>query len=169
MRKAALFILAAAVVSCGGKEKPKQTPKEDQILAAVVRDVLCGDNNKAAREFYGTEGDHTVILLNGESRWPQGFTPMVKDFTFVFGRGDQIASEDSLNRRLAIRLDRFDLTTPVKHDPKLDLMGWNGPIKVTILNGGGTANGGVIGGQSTWYSFEKKGDSWTVSFNGSLD
>lgn len=43
------------------------------------------------------------------------------------------------------------------------------PIEITILNGGGTKDGIIMGGCSVYYVPNREGDHWTVKYSGSLD
>jgi hypothetical protein len=170
----ALFL----IFSCAGavaEERPKVDAKVTQILTAVISHVLFGEQNKSAREFYGTKGDTTVILLDGYDmqrrtvKWPRGFIPEIKGFTFVFGPQDDVQESATHDRRLAIRLDRLALAPPEKAGERIDPIVDRTPIRISIQNDGGTKNGAVMGGQTTWYAIVEKQGSWTVKYEGLLD
>lgn len=164
-----------ACLSSYAADEPKVDPKVAQILTAVVRDVLFGDENKRAREFYGTNGDKTVILLDGSGldqkpvKWPRGFKPKIEGFTFVIGHENGVLWSEDHDRRLAIRLDRFYADPIGDKDAKKHPVWDKSPIRISIQNGGGTKNGAVIGGQTTWYSFTLKDQKWVVQHEGSID
>ncbi|MDB9741933.1 hypothetical protein OAB00_03670 [Akkermansiaceae bacterium] len=175
MRIIAILVLLMSGIPCFAEDRPKVDPKVNQILTAMVHDVLFSNETKGAREFYGTDGDKTVILLNGSGldqkpvKWPAGFKPKIEGFTFILGHKDGVLGSEDHDRRLAIRLDRFS-TDPVKGvDAKKHPFWDKSPIRISIQNGGGTKNGAVIGGQTTWYSFTKKGQNWVVQNEGAID
>jgi hypothetical protein len=142
---------------------PKPLPGNDkvkQILQAVVTDVLTNPDLKGTREFYGTEKDKTVALIDGDTLgWPKEFNPVTKGYTLVQPSRDPFANQ---RRIMAIRIDKFDLK-------QLNNALWNSPIEVCVFNGGGNANGAVIGGCSVYYEVKKVGKRWTVSYTGLLD
>lgn len=168
MKTLLLFsILAVSLASAG--ETPVVDGKSSQILSTMVRHVLCDEKNSSARDFYGTKGDMTVILMDGAAQWPAGFVPKVEGFKFLLGQPQDTLFSDKHDRRLAIRLDRCDLGGPEKAKSEFGVLGENSPIQITIMNGGGQQNGAVIGGQSTWYSITKKDGKWRSDFVGLLD
>ena len=169
-----LLLLLSCLLSFAADE-PKVDPKVTQILTAVIRDVLFGKENKSAREFYGTNGDKTVILLDGSGldrkpvRWPRGFKAVIEGYTFVLGHEEGVLWSDDHDRRLAIRLDRFSVDPAEDAHAKKHPVWDKSPIRISIQNGGGTKNGAVIGGQTTWYSFALKDQKWIVHHEGSID
>ncbi len=170
-----MLLMGLSCLSSFAADEPKVDPKVSQILTAVIRDVLFADVNKHAREFYGTEGDKTVILLDGTGndrkpvKWPQGFKAEVEGFTFVFGRDEGVIRSEEHNRRLAIRLDRFSIGAAKGGQAEKHPAWDTSPISISIQNGGGTKNGAVIGGQTTWYSFALKDQKWVVQYKGFID
>ena len=173
MKTIALIMLFSSTWNLA-EDVPRTDSKNTQILTAVIRDVLFGKENKSAREFYGTKGDKTVVLLNGSGldrkpvKWPAEFKPEIEGFTFVFGHQDESLLSEKHDRRLAIRIDRFAVDTTKPNGKKHPI--WDmSPIRISIQNGGGSKNGSVIGGQTTWYSPEQKGNSWFVKFESALD
>ena len=175
MRVIAILALLLSSIPSHAEEKPKVDLEFSQILTAMVRDVLFSDENKRARAFYGTNGDKTVILLNGSGldqkpvKWPAGFKPKIEGFTFILGHKEGVLGSDDHDRRLAIRLDRFSSEPAKEADGKKHPFWDKSPIRISIQNGGGTKNGAVIGGQTTWYSFSKKGKKWVVQNEGAID
>lgn len=165
-----LLILVGLAVA---KRKPSVDPKVAEILTSMVQDVLEGEANRDAREFYGTEGDKTVILLDGSEyggrpvEWPPGFIPSVAGYTFLLGH-QECLHPDMENRRLAIRLDRCVIDTPDKPENEKHILLDKSPIRIDIQNGGGCKNGGVMGGRTTWYSFVRKNDRWVAVQEGSF-
>ena len=173
--KTIALLMIASCICLFAEDAPKIDPKTAEILNAVISDVLFGAENKSAREFYGTSGDKVVILLDGSGsdnkpvKWPAGFKPEINGFTFVFGLPKEDLESELRDRRLAIRLDRFLIDPPEKPDEETHPFWDKSPIRISIQNGGGTKNGAVIGGQTTWYSIAKKEQSWTVLFAGAID
>lgn len=171
-----LFLLISCATALAD-EKPKVDAKTSQVLTTMLRHVLSGKENKSARDFYGTKGDKTVILINGSdkgeaAKWPPGFVPEIEGFTFVFKEQDNAWGNEKIDRRLEIRLDRFLIDAPI--DPEAEKEGGypymeKSPIQISIQNGGGVRNGGVIGGQSTWYWLDRKKEEWAVKYAGALD
>lgn len=162
-------ILTALVVVGFSLASAEEVPSPSSILTAVVKHILVDKSQESTRKFYGTENDHTVLLLDGTEKWPEGFAPKVEGFTFVLNPPKEERSDETRNRRLAIRLDRFESVFPPQPRSPLDILGRDSPIQVTVMNGGGIKNGGVIGGQWTWYSIIKIDGKWTVEFTGLLD
>ena len=175
MKVITILALLLSSIPSHAEEKPKEDSKANQILSAVVRDVLFSAENKGARAFYGTNGDKTVILLNGSGldqkpvKWPAGFKPKIEGFTFILGHKEGVLESDDYDRRLAIRLDRFSTEPTKEADAKKHSFWDKSPIRISIQNGGGTKNGAVIGGQTTWYSFSEKGEKWVVQNEGAID
>lgn len=174
MKSAILLCLLFAFAEVHAADQPKTDAKIAEILTEMVRDVLFNAEIKGARDFYGTAGDNRVILLDGSlmtgqaTKWPAGFIPKIEGFTFVFGHGKDLLPERQSNRRLAIRLDRFVLDPAEDTEEKHPLL-TRCPIRITIMNGGGSKNGGVIGGRTAFYSLENKGEKWGVEYEGSFD
>ncbi|MCI0638799.1 MAG: hypothetical protein L0Y72_09840 [Gemmataceae bacterium] len=144
---------------------PKQIPlSEDahEILQATVNAVLTDPELKRDREFYGTPGDTRFALVDGQTfAWPKWFNPSVTGFEV-----DRSLSTTKCTafkpRLLGIRLDKFDLTQKKAGH-------FDAPIEVVIFNAGGSANGGVIGGNRVYYLPRKMGKKWVAEFAGSID
>lgn len=172
--KAILLCLLFAFAEVHAGDLPKTDAEIAEILTELVRDVLFNAELKGARDFYGTAGDTRVILMDGSlmtwqaTKWPAGFIPKIEGFTFVFGRGKDLLPEDQRNRRLAIRLDRFVLDPADDTEEKHPLL-TRCPIRISIQNGGGSKNGGVMGGLTAFYSQVKKGEKWAVEYEGGVD
>ena len=95
----------------------------------------------------------------GKRGGPSGSPPTVKGYTFTRSYYRGLYDGNKYDRRLAIRLDRLELDGVAKTArPEWDQ--W--PIKISIMNGGGSRNGGVIGGQTTWYDLVKSETQWSV-------
>lgn len=149
------------------KKKPSVDPKVAEILTSMIQDILEGDANRSARDFYGTPGDKTVILIDGHElsgepvKWPPGFVPSVPGYTFLFDH-QVYRHHESENRRLAIRLERCVIDTPDKPESEKHILLDKSPIRVEIVNGGGSKNGAVMGGHTTFYSFFWKDGRWVA-------
>jgi hypothetical protein len=136
------------------------------ILDAVLRDVMSNPDLKDERESYGVPGDkHVGLVSNPEYGvlWPKNYSPRLEGFTFHRVREDEVdEASDEKPKMLGVRIDKLDL-----QQRQSGLM--NTPIKITILNGGGTKDGIIQGGCSVYYIPKQKGDSWVVEFSGALD
>lgn len=149
------------------KQKSSVNPNVAEILTSMIQDVLEGDANREAREFYGTKGDRTVILLDGSEyggrpvKWPPGFVPSVAGYTFLHGHQERLHPKME-NRRLSIRLDRCVIDTPDKPENEKHVLWDKSPIRISIQNGGGFKNGAVMGGRDIWYAFVRKNGRWVA-------
>ncbi len=131
-----------------------------QILQAIIADALTDRDLKSTREFYGTESDRTVALVdNSELGWPKGFKPDTGRYKLIDVPHDPFVNGP---RVLGIRIDKFN-PNEAKPDP------FRGSIEICLLNAGGSANGAVIGGCSVYYTAKRAGKRWTVECVGSLD
>jgi len=131
-----------------------------QILQAIVTDALTNPDLKSTREFYGTESNRTVALVdNSDLGWPKGFKPDTGRYKLM-----EVPHDPFVNgpRVLGIRIDKFN-PNEAKPDP------FRGSIDICLLNAGGSANGAVIGGCSVYYTAKRVGKRWTVECVGSLD
>ncbi len=127
----------------------------NEILQAILADVLTNPDLKHTRQFYGTPKDKTFTLVgNGKLGWPKEFKPQGLGFKLV-----KVPPDPFVNQRhiLGIRLDKFDLK-----QKKSDL--FNAAIEVCLFNAGGSANGAVNGGCSVYYEPKHIGKRWTVEF-----
>lgn len=134
-------------------EKTKQV---EQILQSLVADVA-GPNCQSARGFYGSPGEKRLALYSVEKdgiAWPTWFNPKVAGFriSHVFA----VDREKPFAKRLCgIRLDKLDLKTK--------------ELEVTLMNVGGTENGGVIGACFVRYRIVEDGGMWGVRFESAFD
>jgi hypothetical protein len=132
----------------------------EQILRAIVTDVLTNPDLKSEREFYGTPADKTLALVDcKEFGWPKGFNPNTHGYHLVELNSDPFANQ---NRVLGIRIDKFDLK-----QGKIGPM--DTPITVVVYNAGGSANGAVLGGCQVSYVPKRVGKRWTVEAHGYFD
>jgi hypothetical protein len=139
----------------------RRLPGDDtttQILRAVIDHVLTSPELKSQRAFYGTPKDKTFSLVDGDKLgWPAEFVPRTHGHRLMKAKPDSFG-----NRRLGIRLDKFDLK---QKEAKLE----DAPIEVCLFNAGGTGNGGVIGGCTVYYLPRRVGKRWTVECQGTID
>jgi len=147
------------------QEKPRTLPRTsdvEQILHAVVKDVLTNRELKQTREFYGTPGDKHFILEDGSDVfWAKWFRPRVPGFELIDPAEIEVDNESP--HVLGIRIDHFDLKGK-SHSP------FSAPIAICISNAGGGANGQVIGGCTVYYSPKRQGKGWSVECStGSID
>lgn len=150
------------------EEEPREKPapplrlddESKEILQAVITDVLTNPSLKSTREFYGTEKDRTLTVVDSEKiGWPGDFKPVTNGYKLIEVRRDPFVNH---RRVLAIRVDKFDLK-----QKKSEL--FDTPIEVCVFNGGGSANGAVIGGCSVYYTPKRVNKRWTVECAGLLD
>ncbi len=113
-----------------------------ELLSALVADVLNNPRLKKTHEFYGTPGDKRFALVNSDAwTWPKDFRPAVPGYQLAPVRR-------AGNRLLGIRIDQYQGEE-------------NYPIKLTLLNAGGEANGAVVGGCTLRYT-TREGAKGTV-------
>src|SRR5262245_15213522 len=95
MRLLVPVLLAASLVGCGGPERSPTAASEpatataltvrsdqEQILDAIIRDVLESDFLKDVRADYGTPGDKQVALVSHGDYgvpWPEGYRPVAPE------------------------------------------------------------------------------------------
>jgi hypothetical protein len=172
------LVIVAAMSGCvqhapdenGGAEtrgeafRTKRSDKE-LILDAVVFDILNDPGLKDTRDFYGTPGDkHLALVTNSEFGvpWPAGYQPNLSGWTFI--RVDEDGERDPKEPRLlGIRIDKY------YDDDKERAEIFRSSVAMTILNAGGSKNGGVIGGCSVYYTPKQVDGKWVVECEGSVD
>jgi hypothetical protein len=104
-----------------------------EVLQTLVTLVLTNPSMKKHRERFGTAEDMTVALVDGaELAWPKEFKPQTHGYRLVPAQPDPPMTH---RRILGIRLDRFELRETVAD------IGRIAPIRICIVNAGGTANG----------------------------
>jgi hypothetical protein len=146
----------------------KRSPKE-QILDAVLQDVLTNTGLQDTREFYGTAGDKKVALVSNRDYgepWPAKYRPDLPGWTV-----SRVEEGDARDRNkphlLGIRIDKFSEDDKEQGGP------FDAPIAVTVMNVGGDRNGdviaAVIGGCSVYYTPKQVDDKWIVEFGGAMD
>jgi hypothetical protein len=155
-----------------GKEEPKgpakkppappRTPQVEQLLEALVTDVLTNPALKGNQAFYGTPGVKKFTLVDGQVGWPDWFRPKVAGYEYV--PVENVKTNGWAKRMLGIRLDKFK---PQEKKPARSFNG--GPIEVVLYNAGGSANGAVIGGCFVSFAPVLKGKKWGVEFLGAFD
>ena len=167
MRLLVPSLVTALVVGCGGPDfppaprpQPAQAGKSDkeQVLNAILQDVLESDFLKEVRADYGIEGRKEVALVSNAdygAPWPDNFCPVLPEGYQVrrvtegsFGGQDQ-------PRLLGIRIDKFSID-------KTEVELFRETIVITVMNAGGTKNGGIIGGCSVYYVPVRKEGGWVV-------
>jgi hypothetical protein len=122
-----------------------------QILQAIIKDVLTNPKLQDARPFYGTAKDKTFALVDtGNLGWSKDFKPATHGFKLV-----RVDPFDHPRRVLGIRIDKFDLQQ--KENDFMDT-----PIEICLFNAGGWANGGVMGGCTLYYIPKRVGMDWKV-------
>jgi hypothetical protein len=147
------------------KNKPQISRAEQiQICDAVLNDLLNNPDLQDSRDFYGTTGDKQVALVSysrSDCNWPSFYRPAIPGY-IVLRINDGAGRDDSKPRTLGFRLDKFNpwqKTTGI----------FDAPVCVTIMNAGGSSNGGVVGGCNVFYGLERNSGRWTVQYQGALD
>src|SRR5262245_15359921 len=93
MRMLVAALATVLLVGCGDPDRtpvgdsPAATPAalparsdKEQILDAILRDVLESDFLRGIRDTYGTPGDRQVALVSNPRRgipWPEGYVPVL--------------------------------------------------------------------------------------------
>lgn len=171
MRLLVLMLVASLAVGCARSARtPAAAPgpsvatsqssrsDRDQILDALVRDVLVNDFLNDIRADYGTSGNKQVALVSSGRYgipWPEDYRPRAPAGYEVRRVVEGTGGREDQPRMLGVRIDRFDL-----NQKGTEL--YREPIQVTLLNAGGTKNGAVAGGCSVYYVPVRKGASWEV-------
>jgi hypothetical protein len=135
----------------------KRSDKE-QILDAILRDVLESDFLKDVRADYGTPGDKQLVLVSNAGYgvpWPDDYRPLLPQGYQVRRPVKGAGNREDQPRVLGIRIDKFDLD---QKEPGLH----RESIEITLMNAGGTKNGAIIGGCSVYYIPTRKGAGWVV-------
>jgi len=154
----------AAVATMRGSDQVQRSQKE-LILDAVLDDLANNPDLKSTREFYGTDGEKHLVLIDGPesvNSWPADYQPVLPGWTVTRspeGREKDLHS----TRRLGVRIDQYSVESPAP------VKIFNSPIEVTVLNAGGSENGFVIGGCTVFYRPVIVNGKWVVQFEGSFD
>jgi hypothetical protein len=147
------------------RNKPMFSRAEQiEICEAVVRGLLTNSKLKDSRDFYGTVGDKKVALVTytrSDCIWPSFYRPKIPGYNFL-RINDNAGVDPNGPRILGFRLDEFN--------PGQKTTGmFDAPVCVTIMNAGGSGNGGVIGACTVFYGLERDGGRWTVRYQGAFD
>jgi hypothetical protein len=147
----------------------RERSQKEQILDAVLQDVLTNERLEDTREFYGTAGDMKVALVSNRvygERWPAKYRPDLPGWTVTrVEEGDE--RDRNKPRLLGIRIDKFS-------EEEAEQAGlFDDPIAVTVMNAGGDWNGdeigAIIGGCSVYYNPKRVDSEWIVEFGGAMD
>jgi hypothetical protein len=126
----------------------------EEMLPAVVADILKNPRLKATRDFYGTPDDKRFALVgSGEFAWPDEFLVNLADHK-------RCPPERQGKRLLAIRVDRYQ--EPTKENDKHALT-------VTLRNVGGNENGAVVGSGTIHYTARQVDGAWKVELSEEMD
>jgi len=119
-----------------------------EMLPALVADILKNPRLKSTRDFYGSPNDKRLALVNSSAfPWPV-------DFWLDVGDHQLSKAERKGKRLLGIRIDASQNVANDKH-----------AITLTLLNVGGTENGAVPGGGTIHYIARRARDGWTVELS----
>jgi hypothetical protein len=169
MRSSILSILSMALLVTGNLRASPESDR-DEILRAVLQDVVTNGFLKATRDFYGNPGDTNLALVSDATygvSWPTNFNPGLPGFATCFVSAGNKGPDASAPHRLGIRIDVFDLSKrPEAHIPAGDR---GAPVAVTIYNAGGHGKEAVIGGCSVYYLPKRQGNKWIVKCLGADD
>jgi len=142
-----------------------QRSDKEQILDAILLDVLNNPVLKDTRDFYGTQRDKHVVLVTSMDYgvpWPVGYQPALRGWSV--SRAQEGNFKPDMSKRLGVRIDKYfneneKTARIIRH-----------PVAVTILNAGGYRGGIiVVGGCSVYYRPKKVGGKWVVEFEGAMD
>jgi hypothetical protein len=138
-----------------------KSKKTEQILNAILNDVLTSPGLKSSRTFYGTPKDRTFTLEDtSKVAWPAWFRPSIPGFKRIHLDPENLPPFQ--NKVLGIAIDRWDMSP--KHGEASDV-----EIKIHIFNAGGEENGAVVGACFISYVAFQKGGKWGVQCTGWLD
>ncbi len=139
----------------------RKSDEVQQLLQAIVEDVLTNPELKDTRAFYGTPEDKQFALVDGATvAWPEWFEPSAPGYKIHRDGSRRLCFFE--RRLLGISLHKFSLKEK-KAGPE------NAPIEVVVSNAGGSANGAVIGGCTVSYAPRREGNRWVVEFHGAID
>lgn len=146
----------------GAPFDPPLSPEDKiSVLQQCINKVLLDPAYQGSREFYGTAGQETVYLVDGQNhKWPKDFNPTVKGFRVRLGHPDVGGQNE--NRMLGLRLQKIDLSAP-------SINPLDGNFVVSFENVGGYRNGVVIGGQSIHYCVSKQNGRFVVKLGIRID
>jgi hypothetical protein len=134
---------------------------QEQVLNALLRDVLTSPSLKKSRAYYGTSGGRKVALVTNQSRgvpWPATYRPDLPGWTVSCL--DKIPEQYLKGPHLlGIRIDKCF------HEPKDGAGKSRTTLVVTILNVGGDEGGPRIGGCILYYLIEKVDGKWAVGLS----
>jgi len=146
------------------------SPESDreEVLRAVIQDVLTNNDLKEPREFYGTSGDRRLALVSISDYgvpWPTNFHAALDGYDVVLIQEQERKTDRTEPHLLGIRIEVFDLSKRVDRSKRLASV----PVQIAILNAGGQGDRPVTGACSVYYSAMKEGEKWIVRYEGSDD
>jgi len=122
----------------------------EELLPAVVADILKNPRLKSTRDFYGTAADKRFALINsGVFAWPAELPVNLADYK-------RCQPDRQGKRLLAIRVDRYQ--EPTKENDRHVLT-------VTLRNEGGNENGAVVGSGTIHYTARQVDGAWKVELS----
>lgn len=134
---------------------PARSEKVEQVLQAIVKDLLTNPELKSYREFKNRAGKMKFRLEDGANvAWPDWFNPTVSGYARD-SRDLSDPDDPELNpgHTLVIRLDKFDLS-----QGKSEI--FNTPIVVSFHNPA------FIRGLSVYFALKRDRNRWDVEFHG---
>lgn len=106
------------------------------IINLVISDALQNPDHQSSRDFYGTPGNRTAIVLTeGVTPWPGENTATVPGWN-INERESLSQPESDAARVLVLRFDKFALDKPA--NTLLD-----GHVSLCLFNGGGNPDGTI--------------------------
>lgn len=159
------LIYALFIVGCAGGLTDSHTSNAiskpnnnfESLMTAIVSDVCENESLGSIRNFYGTAGEHSIVLYNSPSSipWPAHFKPKIEGWNTILSdrsASDSIEEGDTLNRKLGLRLNSM---TSV---PQMDRTFLR--VSVIFNNVGGYKNGEVGGGTSAIFEASYSDGGW---------
>jgi hypothetical protein len=165
MKKSAQMFLATLFLSAcrvGSAPEASAQSDKDELLRAMVHDVITNPALQHTREVYGTPGDRKLALVSNSKcgiPWPTNFNPQVDGYQVVTVLEDDKNRDWSGPHILGIRIDRLDFAGE-RQRPNSP----GAPLQITVLNAGGVGTQAVMGGCVVYYNPKKHNAKWSVEF-----
>jgi hypothetical protein len=172
MRNLCIGVIASLIAGCGERspEAPPVSPPsntaarnqrsdKEEILDAVLQDLINNPQLKSTREFYGTAEDKAVALVTFPASgvpWPSDYQPVLTGWTVSrVSRVEEAEQVADSPRRLGVMIDGVS-----EESGGRGVVGSR--IAVNVLNAGGSSNGGAFGSCWVVYSAKKVDGNWVV-------
>ena len=131
-----------------------------------MRDVKRGGSMRGSAMYASKSSSMKRLALVSNDNygvpWPSTYEPDVTGYTIIRTSETNIVDPSSV-RVLGVRIDEFPESITSRTDP-LCLR-----VAVTLMNAGGSKNGGIIGGCSVFYAPKRVKGRWGVTCEGMED